>query len=63
MEPLFVVNDFGRGFDSRRLHHILFNSLERYGLFVVQCREISPWRCISIADTAGTAKPVTPKTS
>jgi hypothetical protein len=29
----------------------------------VQCREISPWRCISIADTAGTAKPVTPKTS
>ena len=21
MEPLFVDNDFGRGFDSRRLHH------------------------------------------
>jgi len=22
MEPLFVDNDFGRGFDSRRLHQI-----------------------------------------
>ena len=25
MEPLFVANDFGRGFDSRRLHHALLS--------------------------------------
>ncbi len=36
MEPLFVDNDFGRGFDSRRLHHIFINNLENFRLFVVQ---------------------------
>jgi len=33
MEPLFVVIDFGRGFDSRRLHHnllIITNYLNFY---------------------------------
>jgi len=31
MEPLFVVIAFGRGFDSRRLHHIQVLSKEQLG--------------------------------
>ena len=38
MEPLFVDYDFGRGFDSRRLHHSLFNDLAEISPCVVQYR-------------------------
>jgi len=31
MEPLFVANDFGRGFDSRRLHHKVMIINDLYG--------------------------------
>jgi hypothetical protein len=61
MEPLFVDNDFGRGFDSRRLHHFSFNNLEIYGPHIVRCRKMLAWRFTSIAGTVGTARPVMPK--
>jgi hypothetical protein len=57
MEPLFVDNDFGRGFDSRRLHHNCFNNLHKFCLFVVRYRTMSPWRSTSIDGIAGTVTP------